>query len=393
MPKEPKRRYQCRFNTPPPVVASDDAAQLATPQRSAVFAVLYFCQKKRIHCSLKDIHEVFNISTSTSSRVLRSGRPRRLQNSDQPETRGRPREFSAQDAEAIASLLDELPFEDKDLPWQDLSVEAGVLKDITREAANTMDVYSERTIQRHVTAVTGVKSHPAAVKEKHTETQQNAWVAWCAVQLQLRPNGADWRCVLWCDELHYMTGPKYQKNVKRRVGERYKSTNIQYEKDHKPDPEKQHHFHIFTVVGYNFSWCMPYNAGTSNGKMTSECYINTILPALKAYLLHVGGDWILWQDRDSAHISRATLKWMDQNSLPYINSSPKSPDLSIMETWAGPLKRNSAKKRCWTEKQGVKRFYEVWKKLDCNKINRTIDSYPKRLQDCKDKYYGLATKY
>jgi hypothetical protein len=42
-----------RFATPPPVVADPNAAtrQLETPQRSAIFAVLYFCEQKRIPCS------------------------------------------------------------------------------------------------------------------------------------------------------------------------------------------------------------------------------------------------------------------------------------------------------------------------------------------------------
>ncbi|KAF1936060.1 hypothetical protein EJ02DRAFT_459832, partial [Clathrospora elynae] len=50
-------------------------------------------------------------------------------------------------------------------------------------------------------------------------------------------------------------------------------------------------------------------------------------------------------DCDSAHIPKETLEWMDINGMPYINSSPKSPDMSIMETWVSPL-------RC--------KFFECW---------------------------------
>jgi hypothetical protein len=130
-----------------------------------------------------------------------------------------------------------------------------------------------------------------------------------------------------------------------------------------------------------------------NGKMNTKTYVNVILPALQAYILQRGGEWVLWQDRDSAHISKATLKWMEKHGMDYILSPSKSPDLSIMETYASLIKRTFYNKRCNSEKQGIKRFYEVWRNLGCERINNTIDSYTKRLEDCKNKYQGWATKY
>ncbi|KAF1938596.1 hypothetical protein EJ02DRAFT_514399 [Clathrospora elynae] len=192
-----------------------------------------------------------------------------------------------------------------------------------------------------------------------------------------------------------MTGPKYQKEVKRRSSDPawYDPRNIQYKKDHKPDPDTQDHFHIYTVLGYNFAWCMPYNTGNKNGKMNTETYINVILPAPNKYLLKIGGEWILWQDCDSAHISKKTLNWMDINRPDYINSSPKSPDLSIIETWVSLLKRKFYKRRCLSQKAGVDRFYKVWNELKPEHINQTIDSYPACLHACKNIYKGLATKH
>jgi hypothetical protein len=57
-----------------------------------------------------------------------------------------------------------------------------------------------------------------------------------------------------------MTGPEYQRGVKRRgyTEARYDLDNLQYEPNYKPDPEKQDHFYMFTVLGYNFAWCIPY---------------------------------------------------------------------------------------------------------------------------------------
>jgi hypothetical protein len=188
--------------------------------------------------------------------------------------------------------------------------------------------------------------------------------------------------VLWCDELHWMTSPKYQRDIKRDTGDpaTYAKENIQYNKDHKPDPDKQKHFHIYAVLGYNFAFAIPYNAGNSNGKMNTNTCINVIRPALRSYILHKGGDYILWQDRDSANISERTLNWMDTHGMPYILSSPKLPDISIMETWVSPLCRKFFSRKCTTVEQGVKRFYTVLKELKPERINRTIDPYPNRLK-------------
>ena len=91
------QRMRKRFEgTPPPVVVSPNShlQDLETPQRSAIFAVLYYCEKKAIHCKLQDLQDVFNIPTSTSSNVLASRRARRLPHADKINLRGRPRLFT-----------------------------------------------------------------------------------------------------------------------------------------------------------------------------------------------------------------------------------------------------------------------------------------------------------
>ncbi|KAF1943922.1 hypothetical protein EJ02DRAFT_420912 [Clathrospora elynae] len=153
---------------------------------------------------------------------------------------------------------------------------------------------------------------------------------------------------------------------------------------------------MYCVLGYDFAFAIPYNADNSNGKMNTKTYINTILPALRSYILEHGKprvQYYLWQDWDSAHISQRTLKWMDEHGMPYILSSSKSPNMSIMETWVLPLRRRFHAKGCNTEAQGLKRFYEVWREIKPSRINRTIDHYPQRLRNIRDKYNGLASKY
>ena len=115
MPK-PQKRKRYRFSTPPPVIAPKNTPKkhLETPQRSAVFAVLYFCEKEGIPCSLSKLQDHFNIPTSTASDVLRSKRARQLQNNNhKPDTRGAPRQLTNADANAIGTYINQYPFEEK----------------------------------------------------------------------------------------------------------------------------------------------------------------------------------------------------------------------------------------------------------------------------------------
>ena len=372
--------------TPPPVVAppGSQLQQLETPQRSVIFAVLYYCEKKAIHCTLQDLQETFGIPTSTSSRVLASGRARRLEHSDQIDMRGRPRLFTNQDARTTGDYIEEAPFKEKGDTWIDLAYHASAILDKNQ--------VSVRTIERRVGEVCDIHTFKAARKELLEPYICSLRVDWCTLHKELRPEGKDWRNVLWCDEIHNSSAVRHVKWIKRKKGERWNPSNIQYETHARPDPEEQarQRFHFFCVIGYNFAWCTPYNAGNSNGKMNSATYLK-ILSKLKAQIL--GKGLVLWQDCDSAHISQKVLNWMERNGMDYINSSPKSPDLSIMETWVGPLRRKFTRTRIATAEAGKKRFYQVFKELDQEKINDTIDRYPQRLDDCVKVYHGQMTKY
>jgi hypothetical protein len=142
-------------------------------------------------------------------------RCRRLHNSDEPETRGGQPEFTAADAEAVASYICQAPFEKKSDSWQDLAKRAGVVKEYKHERSVLNVQFTEQHIQKRVTAVTEMKTHKAAVKEKHCPALVQMRLQYCNTQLRLRPKKENWRQVLWCNKIHWMTGPKYQKDIKR----------------------------------------------------------------------------------------------------------------------------------------------------------------------------------
>ena len=72
-------------------------------------------------------------------------------------------------------------------------------------------------------------------------------------------------------------------------------------------------FNVFVLVGYNYWKMIPYNAGNSNGKMTSKCYTEQILAQILDDFRSQG--LILVHDSDSAHLSDITTNWVESNGL------------------------------------------------------------------------------
>jgi hypothetical protein len=69
-----------------------------------------------------------------------------------------------------------------------------------------------------------------------------------------------------------------------------------------------------------------------------------------------------------------------------------SPDLSILETMAHPLKKAFHVKRCTTEKASLARFKQIFEEMDQKTIQNLYNSYTKRLHDCR-RAGGQMTKY
>jgi transposase InsO family protein len=88
------------------------------------------------------------------------------------------------------------------------------------------------------------------------------------------------------------------------------------------------------VIGYDYRKMIPYDYGNSNGKMKSDVYIqilSELLPDLQGI--------ILYQDKDSAYNSKAITNWAKKNGLDLLILPGKSPDFSIIESIANPVKK------------------------------------------------------
>ena len=123
--------------------------------------------------------------------------------------------------------------------------------------------------------------------------------------------------------------------------------------------------------------------------MDSKTYIKILeelIPVLRSRGL------ILVQDKDSAHISKEVVKWQQANHCRVLNLPSKSPDLSVLETWAGALRTHFFERKTVSESAGKNRAEQCFYALDQKKINQCIKSYRKRLHECC-RTNGRMTKY
>ena len=101
----------------------------------------------------------------------------------------------------------------------------------------------------------------------------------------------------------------------------------------------------------------------------------------------------LIEDADSAHKSAKTKAWAKANDLSLLTLPGVSPDFSILESMARPLKKKFHAKRCTTEAASKARFTQIFEEeMDQEMTQRMYDSYTKRLHDCR-RADGQMTKY
>jgi transposase len=100
--------------------------------------------------------------------------------------------------------------------------------------------------------------------------------------------------------------------------------------------------------------------------MTTKVYTSHILPLVKEDLQKE--DLTLCQDADSAHTSKATLEYARKQGIKLLTLPGISPDLSIAETLAHPLKRVFHAKRTTTEQAALARFQRIFNEMDESKV-------------------------
>lgn len=390
-----------RHYTPPPTLYSDSRV-LETPQRASIIFARALEQELSVPIPPAILTKLTGASARSQSRIAASKEVRRLQNrpDNGPDPRSRLPALTRSDTAAIEGYLSDenIPLDDRGAPWLDIAEAAGVeLPETIHFKPPGRREVTTQTVQRACKKDAGIINAVCHEEKKLPPKQADARVDFSEEQLEERPHSIDWEDVYFCDEFHFGVGPQTTKRVKRKRGRAYRDKPMNTHRKEMPTKEvkkkarEENHLKmisVFVIVGKNYRRAITYTVPNKVGKMTGEVYVEI--------LKELGGDLngiTLWQDKDSAHDSKVVIDYAKARGISIITSPGNSPDLSIMETMAHPVKKAFHSRRCASEKTALARFRKVFgEDTDQEKINNQYTWYTKRLHECI-RLGGQMTKY
>ena len=217
--------------------------------------------------------------------------------------------------------------------------------------------------------------------------------------LQRYPHFIDWQHVRFSDEVHFGWGPEGRKLIIRPLGRIWKGHPqyiFQKETRSRENSDDLKRVHYWGAVGYNFkSPLIRYEVpSNTNGKMTHQVYIESILEPVVAEWCLEKEPWCLEEDGDSGHGLKSqnnpVERWKHAHGMSkdsstihtYYANCRASPDFAIIEdTWQYP--KQYVRKRPHSDDDIVDELVrEAWDQIPQDWINRLVDSIPQRLQDC-----------
>ena len=343
-----------------------------TPQKAKVQGAYEFLLAKGISIDPREIFQHFGIRSERQGyKIIRNGASsRRRHHSTLVETRGRKSKVTeAQIQEADHILQDEgLQLEGKRYTWEQLAMEIGA------------DVVG-RTMHNVMSAALNYEKCLACVKGWLADPPMERRVEFAHIMLTRYPKPEQWDRVRFSDEIHFGYGPEGQLRIIRQPGTRYRWDCIQHRD---PPPEKDRkRKHCWAAIGYNFkSDIIFYDVpGNSNGKMTHQVYIESVLDPVVKPWLERGDDFVLEEDGDSGHgtgkTRNAVKKWKEDHHLEHYFNCASSPDLSPIENFWQPAKQHVRKYPHWDDVSLKQLIRDEWERVTHEFINERVRSMPK----------------
>jgi hypothetical protein len=318
------------------------------------------------------IRKVTGVPPRGQTRILALKQARTLYNqpNSSPNPRGGKRALIRQDTSAIADYTDDgtIPLSNRGAPWLDIAIEAGVtLPETYHFKPPRMQTVTTQAVQRACKSDKDLINAIYEEEKELTKKQANARNNFTDIQLQKRLRSRNWLDVAFSDEFHFGISPQQTKRTKRRRWKkhRYKPQNVHRKKvtlkDTKAKARETEHLkllNIFVVIGPNYKKIVPYKVPNKVGKIIKEVYTEHILPSIIDDLKDRGLS--LCQDADSAHTNKLATDQMKANNLPFIILPSVSPDFSILESLAHPVKRTFYAIQSALNKAALARFNQVF---------------------------------
>lgn len=340
-----------------------------TPTKAKVQGAVEFCEKQGIPFFKEDVFRTFGVSHARGYEYLNGSSRRRHNDPEASETRGRPSKITPKDIREMEKILEEEGIEARALTWDQLAYEIGL-------------ECSGKTVRR---VMQTMEYHKCIACKKGwvNEKTRKKRLEWASNMLSKYPKPEDWDRVRFSDEVHFGWGPQAKLRIIRKPGQRYCQDCIQEANEPEEKDKKRHH--CWAAVGHNFkSDIYFYNvAGNTNGKMSQQAYIDSILEPIVKPWIEAKHDFVLEEDGDSGHgpgKSNIVRTWKKNHGLEYYFNCPSSPDLSPIENCWLPPKNYVRKYPHWDDSTTKGLIYEGWATVSEAYINEKVAFMPDRLR-------------
>ncbi|XGW04344.1 hypothetical protein V3C99_015479, partial [Haemonchus contortus] len=313
------------------------------------------------------IARILKIPARTVSSILARFRERNTV-SNAPRT-GRPRSTSARQDKRIVRLSKA----DPTLTSVDIAAEIN--------ASDGTNI-SRRTVARRLNAAGLIGRRPAK-KPLISPKNRKARVEFARRHQHWTSN--EWSKVLFTDESKFnLFGSDGIKYVRRPSGERY---NPRYTK-----PTVKHGGGSVMVYGaFSFHGMGPILR--IEGTMTGQSYANMIIEKILPWAEdNMPAGWVLQQNNDPKHTSRAAKDAFQQKDVRLLDWPSQSPDPNPIEHIWEELERRCTKQRCSNKDQKFALLAKEWSAMPTTVFQRLIGSMPARCA-AVIKSRGFPTKY
>jgi len=270
-------------------------------------------------------------------------------NVDDYPNRGRDGKVSQKAEKMILTLFSKNPT---------LTLREGVEK-LARKSVNI----SYETIRRHLRK-NGIKYRSTLLKPLLSENHVTKRLAWAQDN-----KDRDWGKVIFSDEASFWAFPSIQHAWAN-------STNRLLQRTMK-HPVKVHVWGCFSEKGFGTLHLFTDNL---NAEKMKKIYQKALIPSAKCMYGANNDDWILQEDNDPKHRSRACKLWKEENGVVTLDWPSQSPDANPIENVWAVIKMKLQNKRPTHLKQLCRQIRQIWRSLPKDYAENLVASMPRRCQ-------------
>lgn len=142
-------------------------------------------------------------------------------------------------------------------------------------------------------------------------------------------------------------------------------------------PVKLHVWGCFSKQGFGILYLFTDNL---NAEKMKKIYEQSLLKSARRWFGPDNSLWVLQEDNDPKHRSRACTEWKRENGITTLDWPSQSPDANPIENVWGAMKVKLREKRVFNLKQLSRHIRQIWRSLPETMAENLVESMPKRCQ-------------